>query len=390
MTLTLPELVPSTYVDAHGTVRELDAATRALVAEVVTGAGVPDAPLVCVPGEPSATLHGDLETLEGAPLGPVAGIAPDAGYYRLRTADGAVAHGHQRAGDASRSPSVAGAGPCSCTPPAPATRGASASSATWPASPARRATPVRARCSSRRCTPRHPARRSSRRRTRRRRASGCSCSTSRSRTSPAPRRSTWPTSPGPPARSTTAASSTATPSGSSSAPRSSASGTTTRQPPAGRARRLGRLRRGGPAPFRHLVRARRDVDPRTGAAGPSSTGRPAGAAGFAAEHADRVAFYCWAQWVGDGAVRVPARRRDGRRGRRGGFDSSSADAWVHQEIVCFDYEVGCPARPAQPRGSEVGPAGPQPDRGSSPPTSRRSSRWSGPRSPTPGRCASTT
>ncbi len=88
MPLTLPELVPATYVDAHGTVRELDPATRADVAEVVTGAGIPRAPYVCVPGERRSDRHGELETLEGAAIGPVHGVAPDLGYYRLRTADG--------------------------------------------------------------------------------------------------------------------------------------------------------------------------------------------------------------------------------------------------------------------------------------------------------------
>ncbi len=84
MPLTLPQLVPSTYVDAHGTVRELDPATRAVVSDLVIGAGLPATPVACTPGEPAPALQGELETLDGVPLGRVDGTAPDAGLYRLR------------------------------------------------------------------------------------------------------------------------------------------------------------------------------------------------------------------------------------------------------------------------------------------------------------------
>ena len=90
MTLTLPDLVPASYEDAHGVVQPLDPATRAIVTEAVEKAGSLELPLVCTPGEAAPGLHGDLETLEGALIGPVSGVAPDAGYFRLRRADGST------------------------------------------------------------------------------------------------------------------------------------------------------------------------------------------------------------------------------------------------------------------------------------------------------------
>lgn len=70
---------------------------------------------------------------------------------------------------------------------------------------------------------------------------------------------------------------------------------------------------------------------------------PAGAEGFAVENADRVAFFMWAQWVAD--LQLAAACTAGATVVADiavGFDSSSADAWTYQEMVLFDYEVGCP------------------------------------------------
>ncbi|WNB87500.1 4-alpha-glucanotransferase [Cellulomonas sp. ATA003] len=70
---------------------------------------------------------------------------------------------------------------------------------------------------------------------------------------------------------------------------------------------------------------------------------PAGAAHYAEENAERVAFYCWAQWVAD--VQLATACEAGATivaDVAVGFDSSSADAWAHQDAVVFDYEVGCP------------------------------------------------
>ena len=88
MTVTLTDLVPAAYVDAHGHEKTLDPTTRAVVREQIEAAGTPATPLVCVPGAWTEALRGRLETLDGADLGPVDGVAPDAGLYRLRADDG--------------------------------------------------------------------------------------------------------------------------------------------------------------------------------------------------------------------------------------------------------------------------------------------------------------
>ncbi len=74
-------------------------------------------------------------------------------------------------------------------------------------------------------------------------------------------------------------------------------------------------------------------------------------AAFAAAHADRVLFYSWAQWVAD--VQYAAACRAGVdvvADLAVGFDSSSADAWLFQEQVSFDFEVGCPPDLHNPEG----------------------------------------
>ena len=76
---------------------------------------------------------------------------------------------------------------------------------------------------------------------------------------------------------------------------------------------------------------------------PEDHQHPETAAAFAAENADRVAFYAWTQWVAD--LQFGAACHTGATVVADiavGFDSSSADAWSSQEEVCFDYEVGCP------------------------------------------------
>jgi len=76
---------------------------------------------------------------------------------------------------------------------------------------------------------------------------------------------------------------------------------------------------------------------------PAEFHEPDGALGFAAEHADRVSFYAWAQWAAD--AQFAAACRAGASvvvDIAVGFDSCSADAWVNQDEVCFDFEVGCP------------------------------------------------
>lgn len=76
---------------------------------------------------------------------------------------------------------------------------------------------------------------------------------------------------------------------------------------------------------------------------PDEHHHPDGAAQFAAAHADRVAFYAWAQWVADTQFGVAcAAGATVVADVAVGFDSSSADAWTNQDEVCFDFEVGCP------------------------------------------------
>jgi 4-alpha-glucanotransferase len=67
---------------------------------------------------------------------------------------------------------------------------------------------------------------------------------------------------------------------------------------------------------------------------------------FTAAHADRIRFHMWCQWVADRQFAVAC--------NSGvtvcvdvavGFDFGSADAWQHQDLLAFDFEVGCPADP---------------------------------------------
>ncbi|GIF14963.1 4-alpha-glucanotransferase [Actinoplanes teichomyceticus] len=81
---------------------------------------------------------------------------------------------------------------------------------------------------------------------------------------------------------------------------------------------------------------------------PAGYAHPRGGAvaAFAREHADRVRFHMWCQWVADRQLAVAC--------HSGvtvcldvavGFDFGSADAWQHQDLLAFDFEVGCPADP---------------------------------------------
>ena len=342
MTLTLTDLVPASFEDAHGVVQPLDSATRAIVSAAVTEAGTPETPLVCVPGEAAPDLHGDLETLEGANLGAVWGIAPEAGYYRLRRADGssrmvisapsrfpqpergwgwavqlyaARSRGSWGIGDfrdlalVARSAQAAGAGSVLI-------------------SPVHAAAPV----SSQQSSPYSP--------------------TSRQ----------WlnllhvaiDDVPG--------------------ADHVDVSDLAARGRGLNATRRIYRdsvwvLKRSALeriwAATRHQLSVEHDVwvaaggedlrlfatwcvlAERTGTAywqsWPEQYRTPTGASTFAAENAERIAFFCWAQWVAD--LQFGAACRAGATivaDIAVGFDSSSADAWVHQDLVCFDFEVGCP------------------------------------------------
>ncbi|GAA2724180.1 4-alpha-glucanotransferase [Cellulomonas aerilata] len=342
MTLTLPQLVPASYVDAHGTVRELDAATREVVSDLVVGRGVPASPVVCTPGEPAPALHGDLETLDGAPLGPVDGTAPEAGYYRLRQPDGtrrlvisAPARFPQPERGwgwavqlyAARSRESWGIGEYRDL--ARIARSAQAAGAgSVLISPVHAAAPIVPQQSS----PYSPSSRQ------------------------------WlqllhiavEDVPG------------------------AGDVDLTDLAERGRALNATRLIQRDVvweikrtaleriwAATRDRLPVEHDVWVASGGvdlqrfatwcvlaeqigdahwrAWPQEYRTPGGAVDFAAENADRVAFYCWAQWLAD--VQFDRACRAGATVVADvavGFDSSSADAWVHQELVCFDFEVGCP------------------------------------------------
>ena len=78
---------------------------------------------------------------------------------------------------------------------------------------------------------------------------------------------------------------------------------------------------------------------------PAELRRPdsAGVQAFAAEHAERVRFHVWAQWVAniqykdacDSGVDVIADLAVG-------FDAGSADAWAFQDALDFEFEIGAP------------------------------------------------
>ncbi len=83
----------------------------------------------------------------------------------------------------------------------------------------------------------------------------------------------------------------------------------------------------------------------------------AAVAEFAADHADRVRFWAWCQWVAD--------RQFARAAGRGvdivvdlavGFDPGGADGWMFQDLVARGFEVGCPSDHGNPGGQKWGVA----------------------------------
>jgi 4-alpha-glucanotransferase len=342
MPLTLPQLVPASYVDAHGTVRELDPATREVVSDLVMGPGVPASPLACTPGEPAPMLHGSLETLDGAPLGRVDGVAPDAGYYRLRGDDGqsrlvisAPARFPQPERGwgwavqlyAARSRESWGIGEYrDLARIARAARAAGAGSVLI--SPVHAAAP----CLPQQSSPYSPSSRQ------------------------------WLqllhiAVDDVPGAGEVDLTDLADRGRALNATRLIQRDTVWEIKRTALERIWGATRDRLPAEHDRWVAAA-GVDlqrfatwcvlaEQMGHANwrtwPQEYRTPAGAETFAADNADRVAFYCWAQWVAD--VQFHQACRAGATVVADvavGFDSSSADAWVHQELVCFDFEVGCP------------------------------------------------
>jgi 4-alpha-glucanotransferase len=342
MPLTLPQLVPSSYVDAHGTTRDLDPSTRAVVSDLVVGTGIPASPVVCTPGEPSAALHGELETLDGAPLGRADGVAPEAGYYRLRDDGGLTrlvvsaparfpqpergwgwavqlyaARSRQSWGIGeyrdlaaiARSARAAGAGSVLISPVHAAAPCVPQQSS--PYSPSSRQwlqllhiavddVPGAAEVDLADLAERGQALNATRRIQRdtvweiKRTALERIWAATRDRL-PA-EHDAWV----------------------------AAAGTDLQR-------------------FATWCVLAEQIGHANWRTWPEDYRTPAGAEGFAAQNADRVAFYCWAQWVAD--VQFDQACHAGATVVADvavGFDSSSADAWVHQQLVCFDFEVGCP------------------------------------------------
>ena len=342
-THTLARLgIPESYVDAHGNVQTPPVMTLAAVAEAVSSGPVVEHALVCAPGQPCADLVGDLTDLDGQPVPGPEGIGPAAGYYHLHTPERGrrlVISAPERLPQpvrgwgwavqlyAARSRSSWGIGDFADL--ATITRSAAEAGATSVlVSPVHAAAPVPAQQSS----PDSPASRQ------------------------------WlqllhiaiADVPG-------------------------ADRVDLRDlERAGRGlngeRRIYRdtvwtLKR---AALERIWAATRDDLPAEHDAWVAAQGRdlelfatwcvlaetygtavwrewpvqhqhPDGATEFAAQHADRVAFYAWAQWVAD--VQLGTACRAGATVVADiavGFDSSSADAWTHQGGVCFDFEVGCP------------------------------------------------
>jgi 4-alpha-glucanotransferase len=342
MTMTLPEVVPSTYVDAHGAVHELDPGTRAVVTAAVTAAGMPTSPLVCVPGAAAPELEGDLETLDGDRVGTATGIGPDAGYYRLRTADGGArlvisapatfpqperGWGWAVQLYAARSRSSWGIGDFADL--ARITRAARAEGAgSVLISPVHAAAPV----ANQQASPYSPSSRQ------------------------------WLqllhiAVDDVPGAATVDLADLSARGLALNAERLIDRDTVWQIKRTALERIWAATRHDLPVEHDLWVAAGGEdlrrfatwcvlaelLDDSNWRAWPEPYRTPAGAADFAVEHAERIAFYSWAQWVAD--VQFGAACRAGATVVADvavGFDSSSADAWVHQDIVCFDFEVGCP------------------------------------------------
>jgi len=66
-------------------------------------------------------------------------------------------------------------------------------------------------------------------------------------------------------------------------------------------------------------------------------------AGFACDHADRVDFYAWCQFVAQQQYWAACHSGvDVVADLAVGFDANSEDAWAYQDEVCFDFEIGAP------------------------------------------------
>jgi len=66
-------------------------------------------------------------------------------------------------------------------------------------------------------------------------------------------------------------------------------------------------------------------------------------ADFATDHADRVDFHAWCQFIADQQYGIACHSGvDVVADVAVGFDSHSEDAWAFQDELCFDFEIGAP------------------------------------------------
>ena len=78
---------------------------------------------------------------------------------------------------------------------------------------------------------------------------------------------------------------------------------------------------------------------------PEQLHRPAspGVAQFAREHAERIRFHVWAQWVASVQYQEACSYGvDVIADLAVGFDAGSADAWAFQDLLNFNFEIGAP------------------------------------------------
>jgi 4-alpha-glucanotransferase len=74
-------------------------------------------------------------------------------------------------------------------------------------------------------------------------------------------------------------------------------------------------------------------------------------AAFAERNRNRVRFWAWCQWVADRQLAAACNSGvDIVFDLALGFDAGGADAWRWQDLLAFDFEVGCPPDPRNPDG----------------------------------------
>ena len=87
---------------------------------------------------------------------------------------------------------------------------------------------------------------------------------------------------------------------------------------------------------------------------PPAHRHPAGDAvrAFRSEHAERVRFHAWMQWLLDDQLAAAGRAVPLLRDLPVGFDPDGADAWMWQDLLADDVTVGAPPDPLGPRGQD--------------------------------------